>query len=248
MDTNSIANKVCIITGAARGIGKATAIKFAANKAKVVICDLDHVLIQETVEELSELGEVTGFAADVTKPEDVRTMVDEVLKKFGKIDVLINNAGITADASFLKMTHEQFDRVIDVNLKGVFNCTKEVAPSMIQGGKGKIINASSVVGLYGNFGQTNYAASKFGVIGMTKTWAKELGRKNINVNAVAPGFILTEMTMKMPQNVLDMMKEKSPLNRLGTPEDVANVFLFLASDESDFVHGAVISVDGGVVL
>lgn len=248
MDTNSIANKVCIITGAARGIGKATAMKFAANKAKVVICDLDHAQIQETVEELSELGEVTGFAADVTKPEDVRNMVDEVLKKFGKIDVLINNAGITADASFLKMTHEQFDRVIDVNLKGVFNCTKEVAPSMIQGGKGKIINASSVVGLYGNFGQTNYAASKFGVIGMTKTWAKELGRKNINVNAVAPGFILTEMTMKMPQDVLDMMKEKSPLKRLGTPEDVANVFLFLASDESDFVHGAVISVDGGVVL
>jgi 3-oxoacyl-[acyl-carrier protein] reductase len=198
--------------------------------------------------ELSEYGEVTGFAVDVTKPEEIRNMVAEVLKKFGKIDVLINNAGITADSTLMKMTDEQFDKVIDVNLKGTFNCTKEVVPTMIQGGKGKIINASSVVGLFGNFGQTNYAASKFGVIGMTKTWAKELGRKNINVNAVAPGFILTEMTMKMPENVLNMMKEKSSLNKLGTPEDVANVFAFLASDESDFIHGTVISVDGGVVI
>jgi 3-oxoacyl-[acyl-carrier protein] reductase len=241
-------NKVCIITGAARGIGKATAIKFSVNGAKVVICDLDNISIQETVTEMSEHDETIGFAVDVTKPDDIRHMVDEVLKKFGRIDVLINNAGITADAQLLKMTSEQFDRVIDVNLKGTFNCTKEVAPSMIQSGKGKIINISSVVGLYGNFGQTNYAASKFGVIGMTKTWAKELGRKNINVNAVAPGFILTEMTMKMPENVLDMMKEKSPLKKLGIPDDVANVCLFLASDESDFIHGAVISVDGGVVV
>jgi 3-oxoacyl-[acyl-carrier protein] reductase len=241
-------NKVCIITGAARGIGKATAIKFLSNGAKVVICDLGEAVVQTAVTELSEYGEVIGFAVDVTKPEEIRHMVEEVLKKFGQIDVLVNNAGITADSTLLKMTSEQFDKVIDVNLKGTFNCTKEVAPAMIQGGKGKIINASSVVGLYGNFGQTNYAASKYGVIGMTKTWAKELGRKNINVNAVAPGFILTEMTMKMPENVLNVMKEKSPLNKLGTPDDVANVFMFLASDESDFIHGAVISVDGGVVL
>lgn len=241
-------NKVCLITGAARGIGKATAIKFSANGAKVVICDLDNTSVQETVSELSEYGEIIGFAVDVTKPDDIRRMVDEVIEKFGRIDVLINNAGITADAQLLKMTSEQFDKVIDVNLKGTFNCTKEVAPSMIQSGKGKIINISSVVGIFGNFGQTNYAASKFGVIGMTKTWARELGRKNINVNAVAPGFILTEMTMKMPDNVLDMMKDKSPLKKLGVPEDVANVCLFLASDESDFVHGAVISVDGGVVI
>jgi 3-oxoacyl-[acyl-carrier protein] reductase len=241
-------SKVCLITGAARGIGKATAIKFSANGAKVVICDLDNTSVQETVSELSEYGEIIGFAVDVTKPDDIRHMVDEVVKKFGRIDVLINNAGITADAQLLKMTSEQFDKVIDVNLKGTFNCTKEVAPSMIQSGKGKIINISSVVGIFGNFGQTNYAASKFGVIGMTKTWARELGRKNINVNAVAPGFILTEMTMKMPDNVLEMMKDKSPLKKLGVPEDVANVCLFLASDESDFVHGAVISVDGGVVI
>ena len=172
----------------------------------------------------------------------------EVLKTFGRIDVLINNVGITGDAQLVKMTSELFDNVNDVNLKGTFNCTKAVATSMIQRARGKIINVSSVVGIFGNFGQTNYAASKFGVIGMTKTWAKELGRKNINVNAVAPGFILTEMTRSMPDNILNRMKEKSPLNKLGTPEDVANVFIFIASDESDFIHGTVISVDGGVVL
>jgi 3-oxoacyl-[acyl-carrier protein] reductase len=241
-------DKVCIVTGAARGIGKATAMKFSVNGAKVVICDLDDTSVQTMAKELSEYGDVTGFAVDVTKPDNIRSMVAEVLKAFGRIDILINNAGVTADALLIKMTSEQFDNVIDVNLKGTFNCTKEVAPAMIQQGKGKIINISSVVGLYGNFGQTNYAASKFGVIGMTKTWAKELGRKNINVNAVAPGFILTEMTMKMPDNVLEMMKEKSPLKKLGTPEDVANACLFLASDESDFVHGAVICVDGGIVI
>lgn len=241
-------DKVCIITGGARGIGKATAMKFAANGAKVVICDLDDKLVQTTVKELLEFGEVKGFSVDVTKPEDIRSMVAEIITIYGRIDVLVNNAGITADSTLLKMTSEQFDRVIDVNLKGTFNCTKEVVPAMIPNGKGKIINASSVVGIFGNFGQANYAASKFGVIGMTKTWAKELGRKNINVNAVAPGFIQTEMTMKMPENVLNMMKEKSPLNRLGTPDDVANVFLFLASDESDFIHGTTIGVDGGVVL
>jgi 3-oxoacyl-[acyl-carrier protein] reductase len=243
-----IDNKVCIITGAVSGIGNATARKFAENGAKVFICDLDPLAVQKAVSDLSQFGEVKGFVADVTKPEEIRRMVDEVLKTFGRIDVLINNAGITSDAQLIKMTSEQFDKVIDVNLKGVFNCTKEVVPCMIQNGKGKIINASSVVGIYGNFGQTNYAASKFGIIGMTKTWAKELGRKNINVNAVAPGFILTEMTMKMPEKVLSMMKEKSSLNKLGTPDDVANVYLFLASDESDFIHGAVINVDGGMTL
>jgi 3-oxoacyl-[acyl-carrier protein] reductase len=243
-----LTDKVCIITGAAGGIGKVTALKFAGNGAIVVICDLDNEKVQNTVRELSESGTVIGFNVDVTKPDEIKIMVDEVLKVFGRIDVLINNAGITADAQLIKMTGEQFDRVLEVNLKGTFNFTKEVVPSMINAGKGKIINTSSVVGLSGNFGQTNYAASKSGVIGMTKTWARELGRKNINVNAVAPGFILTEMTMKMPENVLNMMKDKTPLNRLGTPEDVANAFVFLASDESDFINGAVISVDGGIIL
>jgi len=243
-----LTDKVCIITGAAGGIGKVTALKFAANGAKVIISDLDNNKVQNTARELSEFGTVMGFGADVTKPDEIKTMDDEVLKTFGRIDVLINNAGITADAQLVKMTGEQFDRVIEVNLKGTFNFTKEVVPSMIKAGKGKIINTSSVVGLSGNFGQTNYAASKSGVIGMTKTWARELGRKNINVNAVAPGFILTEMTMKMPENVLNMMKDKTPLNRFGTPEDVANACVFLASGESDFIHGAVISVDGGIIL
>ena len=241
-------NKVCIITGAARGIGKATALKFVKNGAKVIICDLDNEKVQETVRELSEFGLVKGFKVDVAKPDDIRLMVDEVVNAFGQIDVLVNNAGITADAQLVKMTHEQFNKVIEVNLTGTFNCTKEIAPWMIKSGKGKIINTASVVGIYGNFGQTNYAASKFGIIGMTKTWAKELGKKNINVNAIAPGFILTEMTMNMPENILDMMKQKSPLNKLGSPEDIANVSLFLASDESDYVHGTVISVDGGIVL
>lgn len=241
-------DKVCIITGGAGGIGKVAAKKFAQNGAKVIICDLDIEVVQNTVRELSAHGEVKGFEVDVTKADSIRHMVSEVEKTYLRIDVLVNNAGITADAQFMKMTSEQFDRVIDVNLKGTFNCTREAAQSMIQNGTGKIINTSSVAGIYGNFGQTNYAATKSGIIGMTKTWAKELGRKNINVNAVAPGFILTEMTMKMPEKILNTMKEKSPLNKLGTPEDVANLYLFLASDESDFIHGAVISVDGGIVL
>jgi 3-oxoacyl-[acyl-carrier protein] reductase len=241
-------DKVCIITGAARGIGKTTAAKFAENGAKVIICDLDGDMVQKTVGELSASGELMGFEADVTKPEMIKEMVSGVINAFGRIDVLVNNAGITSDAQLIKMTSEEFDRVIDVNLKGTFNCTREVAQSMVLNGKGKIINVSSVVGIYGNFGQTNYAASKSGIIGMTRTWARELGRKNINVNAVAPGFILTEMTARMPENILSMMKEKSPLKRLGSPEDVANALLFLASDESDFIHGSVLSVDGGIVI
>jgi 3-oxoacyl-[acyl-carrier protein] reductase len=243
-----VENKVCIITGSAGGIGKAAARMFAANKAKVIICDINPQAVEDSVQELSAVGEVNGFTVDVTNPDDIREMVEKVIELYGTIDVLINNAGITADSQLVKMTYEQFSRVIEVNLKGVFNCTKEVVPIMIEKGKGKIINTSSIVGIYGNFGQTNYAASKFGVIGMTKTWAKELGRKNINVNAVAPGFILTEMTKKMPENILQMMKDKSPLKRLGTPEDVANVYLFLSSEQANFIHGAVISVDGGVVL
>src|SRR5690606_27197858 len=170
------------------------------------------------------------------------------LNMYGRIDVLVNNAGITQDATLLKMTEEQFDRVIDVNLKGVFYCTKAVAPIMVEQGKGKIINTSSVVGVYGNFGQTNYAASKSAVIGMTKTWAKELGRKGINVNAVAPGFIAKPMVQKMPEKVLEKMKGNVSLARLGDPKDVANAYLFLASDESDYVHGHVLHVDGGIMM
>ena len=240
--------KVAIITGAARGIGRETALLFAAEGAKVVICDLlDEG--EEVAEEIrSRGGEAIFYKLDVTDRDAVKRMVDAVVERYGRIDILINNAGITRDAQFLKMTEEDWDKVIAVNLKGVFNVTQAVAPVMVAQGKGKIVNAASVVALYGNFGQTNYVASKAGVIGMTKVWARELGRKGINVNAVAPGFIQTEMTAKVPEKVLQMVRERTPLGRLGTPRDVAYAYLFLASDESDYVNGAVLSVDGGLVI
>ena len=207
---------------------------------------------------LAELGENADFAVvNVVDREAVQKWVDDIKAKFGKIDVLVNNAGVTRDGLFVKykngelvsqMSQEAWDLVIDVNLKGVFNCAQAVIPSMIENGGGSIINASSVVGLYANYGQTNYAATKFGVIGMTKVWSRELGRHNIRVNAVAPGFILTEMVQKMPEKVLDNMKSKTPIGRLGQPEDVANAYLWLSTDEASFVHGATISIDGGIVL
>jgi 3-oxoacyl-[acyl-carrier protein] reductase len=175
-------------------------------------------------------------------------MVAGVKAQFGRIDVLVNNAGITADAQLTKMTDEQFDRVIDVNLRGVYLCAKAVIDTMIEQGNGVLLNASSVVGLYGNFGQTNYAASKFGVIGFVKTWAKELGKKGIRANAVCPGFIATEMVQKMPETVLASMQEKVPMKRMGTPEEIANVYAFLASDEASYINGATIEVTGGMTL
>lgn len=242
-------DKVAVITGAARGIGKSTAVKFAQEGARVVVCDLSIDVLQEAVEELKGMGaEVLAYAVNVTKRDEIQAMVDGVVEKWGKVDVLVNNAGITADNQLLKMPEEDFDKVIDINLKGVFNCSQIAAKAMAEAGSGVILNASSVVGVYGNFGQTNYAATKWGVIGMTKTWAKELGRKGIRVNAVAPGFILTPMTEKMPDKVLDMMRDKSPIQQLGTPEDIANAYAFLASDEARFITGTVLSVDGGVVL
>lgn len=242
-------DKVAIITGAARGIGKATAEKFLKEGGKVVICDVNEEAINQTVEELKSISnDVIGFKVDVTNREEVDSMIKATLNNFGKIDCLVNNAGITADNTLLKMSEAEWDRVININLKGVFNCGQAVAAVMAEQGFGVILNASSVVGLYGNYGQTNYAATKWGVIGMTKTWAKELGKKGIRVNAVAPGFILTPMTEKMPEKVLEMMKEKAPLKRIGMPEDIANAYAFLASDEASFITGAVLSVDGGIVL
>lgn len=248
-------DKVCIITGGAAGIGKATAEKFYAEGAKVIICDLN----QEAGEALvAELGEnARYYQVNVTNRKEVQTFVDAVVAEFGRVDVLINNAGITKDGQFVKfkegemvgeMSEEAFDAVVAVNLKGVFNCTQAVTPYMIKQGGGSIVSASSVVGLYGNFGQTNYAATKFGVIGMTKTWARELGKYQIRVNAVAPGFILTEMVLKMPEHVLAGMAANAPLKRLGKPEEIANVYCWLSSDEASYIHGAVISVDGGIVL
>ncbi|MDW7673647.1 MAG: 3-oxoacyl-[acyl-carrier-protein] reductase [Bacillota bacterium] len=242
-------DQVAIITGGGAGIGKAAVTLFCQEGAKVVIADYDEVAGVNTVKELWEAGFAASFfQVDVVNRDQVRELVDFTVNKYGRIDVLINNAGITQDSLLVKMTDQQWDRVIDINLTGVFNCGRAVAPKMIQQGSGRIINTSSVVGVYGNFGQTNYAATKAGTIGMTKSWAKELGPKGINVNAVAPGYIQTEMTKKVPEKILCMMAEKTPLKRLGTPIDVAKVYLFLASVDGDFLNGAVVNVDGGLVL
>ena len=242
-------NKVAIITGGLNGIGKATAIKFAHEGADIAIWDVLDDKANNLIKDLVEIGvKAVFYKINIAEAKAVHEGVLMVMTDFGKIDILINNAGILRDASLLKMTEDQFDTVIDVNLKGAFNCTKAVAPFMIANDYGRIIQASSIVALYGNFGQTNYVASKAGLIGMTKVWARELGRKGITVNAVAPGFIHTEMIESIPENVAKSLIEKVPCNRLGTVEEVANVYLFLASDEASFVNGAVISVDGGAVF
>jgi len=243
-------DKVAIITGAGRGIGQATAIKFALEGAKVVVCDVSPEWIDETVAACKESrhGDAMGFQVDVRDMAALEKMVAAIVAKWGRIDCLVNNAGIVMDSQLKNMTEEQFDRVIEINLKGVYNCTKAVVNVMLTQQSGVILNASSVVGLYGNFGQTNYAATKFGVIGMVKTWAKELGRKGVRANAVCPGFIATDILKSMPERVLRAIEEKVPLGRLGKPEEVANTFAFLASDEASYINGAVIEVSGGVTL
>ena len=242
-------NKVSIITGAAQGIGLATALKFAAEGAIVVICDIKQAAVEAAVQQCQALGATAvGFEMDVTKCERVDEVVAAVKQQFGRIDVLVNNAGITQDARLQKMTLEQFERVIDVNLRGVFHCSQAVADGMVAQGSGVILNASSVVGLYGNFGQTNYAATKFGVIGFTKTWSRELGPKGVRVNAVAPGFIATPILASMPEKVIKGMEAKIPLGRLGRPEEIANTYAFLASDEASYINGTVIEVSGGISL
>ncbi|MDQ7093220.1 3-oxoacyl-ACP reductase FabG [Desulfosporosinus sp. PR] len=242
-------DKAAIVTGGARGIGRETALVFARAGAKVVVADFDKEAGEKTSGDINTSGGRAIFIqVDVTDRDNVRAMVEETKGRFGKIDILVNNAGITADAMLLKMTEAQWDRVIGVNLKGVFNCTQLVAPAMIEQGGGVILNASSVVGVFGNIGQTNYAATKSGVIGMTKSWAKELGRKGIRVNAVAPGFIISDMTAKVPEKLLGVMKEKTALNRLGEVQDVAHTYLFLASDYASYITGQVLGVDGGLVV
>jgi 3-oxoacyl-[acyl-carrier protein] reductase len=247
--TTRLQDKVCIITGAAQGIGLATALKFAHEGAVVVICDIKPAAIDTAVGQCQALGAQTlGFTLDVTQREQVDAVVAAVKEKFGRIDVLVNNAGITKDARLQKMTLEQFDAVIDVNLRGVFHCAQAVADIMCAQGSGVILNASSVVGIYGNFGQTNYAAAKFGVIGFTKTWARELGPKGVRVNAVAPGFIETPILSTIPAKVIEQMQAHVPLKRLGRPEEIANVYAFLASDEASYVNGAVLEVSGGMTV
>ena len=241
--------KVCLITGAAQGIGLATALKFAQEGAIVIACDVKQAAVDEAVKKCHDTGaQALGFVVDVTQREMVDATVKVVLDKFGRIDVLVNNAGITQDARLQKMTLEQFDRVIDVNLRGVFHCAQAVTETMVAQGRGVILNASSVVGIYGNFGQTNYAATKFGVIGFTKTWSRELGPKGIRVNAVAPGFIATPILSTIPEKVIHEMMDRVPLKRLGQPEDIANVYAFLASDEASYINGTVIEVAGGLTL
>jgi 3-oxoacyl-[acyl-carrier protein] reductase len=242
-------DKVAIITGAAGGIGLTAAEVFAREGAKVAMADFNVEQGEERARELRQAGyEVTFFQVNVADRQSVDEMVEKVLAAYGKIDILINNAGITRDAMLSKLSVEDFKAVLDVNLTGVFHCTQAVLPAMIANGRGRIINTSSVSGIYGNVGQTNYAATKAGVVGMTKTWAKELGRKGINVNAVAPGFIETGMTAKVPEKVMSQMLQMVPLARLGKPEDIANAYLFLASDESNYVNGTVLHVDGGIMM
>jgi 3-oxoacyl-[acyl-carrier protein] reductase len=242
-------DKVSIITGAGRGIGKATALKFASEGARVVVCDVDNQAISETVSEIEAMGrEAIGFKVDVTNHDQIREMVEGVMNKWGRVDVLVNNAGIVMDSTLKKMTEDQFDKVIEINLKGTYNCTRAVVDIMLEQSSGVILNASSVVGLYGNFGQTNYAASKFGVIGMAKTWARELGKKGIRANAVCPGFIATPILNSMPEKVIEAMEQKVPLGRLGKPEEIANTYAWLASDEASYINGAVIEVSGGISL
>lgn len=248
-------DKVVLVTGGAAGIGKATALRFAEEGAKVVVCDVNEEAGRAT---LQELGEGAAFyKVNVSDRGQVQDWVDEVLTEYGRIDVLINNAGIIRDGQLVKvkegelvgqMSEEDFDLVISVNLKGTFNCGQAVAPSMIKQGSGVILNATSVVGLDGNFGQTNYVATKSAVIGMTKVWARELGRHGIRVNAVAPGFTATEILVSMPEKIIEGMKARTPLRRLGEPRDIANAYLFLASDQAAFITGNTLRVDGGIVV
>ncbi|OPA80112.1 3-oxoacyl-ACP reductase [Paenibacillus selenitireducens] len=245
-----LAGKTAIITGGASGIGYAAVKRFLSEGAKVVIADYNEAAGSQALQQLEVDDEerVLFIQVDVSNPESVERMIEAVVSTFGGIDILINNAGITQDAMLTKMSIDQWKSVIGVNLNGVFYCTRFAAPYMVQQGKGKIINTSSIVGVQGNIGQTNYAATKAGVIGMTKTWARELGFKGICVNAVAPGYIHTSMVDKVPEKVLEKMVEKVPLRRLGTPEEIANAYLFLASDESDYINGATIEINGGLSI
>ncbi len=242
-------NKVAIVTGGGQGIGRQTALTFAREGAKVVVADVNMTAAQAVATEIEQAdGQARAVFLDAGRAESVEVAIRSANEWGGGINILVNNAGITRDARMQKMTEDQWDAVIGVNLKGVWLCSKYAAPYMITHGNGVILNAASVVALYGNFGQSNYVAAKSGVIGMTKTWARELGPSGIRVNAVAPGFIQTDMIATVPDKVIESMKERTPLRRIGLAEDIANAYLFLASDEASFITGTVISVDGGLMF
>ncbi len=258
MKDTGLRNKVVIVTGASAGIGRATAVRFAEEGACVAAWDVNDKGSDALISELKQAGGDAFFqAVNVADGKSVDSAVQETIQRCGQINVLVNNAGIVRDSQLVKwkdgnvaatMTDEQWDAVISVNLKGVFNCTRAVVPQMMKQGGGVILSASSVVGLYGNFGQTNYVATKAGVIGMTRTWARELGKYKIRVNAVAPGFVATEILKSMPEKVIENMVSHTPIGRIGQPEDIANAYVWLASDQASWVHGTVLSVDGGLVM
>jgi len=256
--TVKLENKVAIVTGGANGIGRATTLAFIEAGAAVAIWDVADDAGNALVSEIRDKGgKAAFFHVNVADQESVETAVAAVAEQFGGIDILINNAGITRDAQFLKvkegkvtgkMSKADWDAVIGVNLTGVYNCTQAAVPYMITRGWGRVVNATSIAGQYGNFGQTNYSASKAGVIGMTRVWARELGRRGVNVNAIAPGFIATDMTKAIPEQVQAGMMEHIPLARPGQPEEVAQVYVFLSSNEASYINGTVVNVDGGFVL
>lgn len=246
---NRLAQKTAVITGGSNGIGKVTVETFLKEGAAVALWDIDAEAGEKAVNEFHAQGYHCKFyRVNTTDLDAVTAAAAEVNETFGRIDILVNNAGITRDSSMKKMTAEQWQQVIDVNLTGVFNCTKAIFPYMAANKFGRILNASSIVGIYGNFGQSNYVATKSGLIGLTKVWAREFGRKGITVNAVAPGFIETEMITTIPQEYVDALLAKTPVARLGQPQDIANAYLFLASDEASFISGVTLSVDGGLVM
>jgi 3-oxoacyl-[acyl-carrier protein] reductase len=248
-DIFSLNGKVALVTGGSRGIGAMIVQGFLEHGcSRVYITARKAAQCDAAAKELSMYGECISIPGDVSTQEGIASLVAEISKRESKLDILVNNAGITQDARLQKMTIEQFDRVIDVNLRGVFHFTQAVVGTMINQGSGVILNASSVVGIYGNFGQTNYVASKSGVIGFTKTWARELGPKGIRVNAVAPGFIDTPMIKTIPEKVLEGMKNQIPLRRMGDPADIANAYAFLASDDASYINGIVLEVTGGAVV
>lgn len=240
--------KIAVVTGGARGLGRAIAQAFLAEGVAVVITDIDEESVRLTAEELSAVGRAEGVPMDVSRFDAVQQAMAGIIEKYGRVDILVNNAGITADAQLINMTEAQFDKVVAVNLKGVFCCAKAVVGCMIEQGYGRIINISSVTAHNGNFGQTNYAATKAGVISMAQTWAKELGKKGITANAVAPGYTATEMVQKVPGKILDSITGKTPVRRLGKPEEIAAACVYLSSEEAAFVNGAVLKVDGGLAL